>query len=448
VTPEPPDGATDGGARGGPEIVALEHQNDELVHGNEVLRHEASEQAAAKPSKHRGRTIWSWVFVVLASLLAITSVVVVYARNELLNTNTFVSTLAPLAADPAVQTAVATKVSDSLVAQTNIERRVKAALPSRAGFLTDPITSTVKTTSYNITLKLVQSSQFQHLWEEALRNSHKQLNNLLTGSNQGPFSASNGQVTIDLSKVQTAAKQQLASHGLSVFNKVPQYQGTPFVLFESKQLLKLQRLVKLLDSLAFLLPIVALFGFALSVMVSFDRRKGLVRAATGLAVSMALLLVGATVGRNQYLASVLPGQSKSAAAAVIDTVDAMLLDSVRTILWASALVAAVALAAGTGPVKRWLADRTLPEWMTGGPVHGMVATHRKAFQWGVLVLGLVVLVIWNQPTVKVAIIAVLITFLFVILVGFYGRKAPGGRASALDAGPGPEQELTSGAAGA
>jgi hypothetical protein len=451
VTPEPSNGGPDGG-EGEPDIAALEHQKDELVHENEVLRQElaASEQAPAKAKRRRSRsrTIWSWVFLALACLLAITSVVVVYARNELLNTDTFVSTLAPLASDPAVQTSVATKVSNSLVAQTNIERRIKDALPARAGFLANPIASTVKSTTYNITLKLVQSSQFQHLWEQSLRNSHKQLDNLLTGSNQGPFSAANGQVTVDLSKVEAAAKQQLASRGLSVFNKVPQYHGAPFVLFESKQLLKLQRMVKLLDSLAFVLPIVALVLFALSVMLSRDRRKGLVHAAAGLAVSMALLLTAANVGRNQYLASLLPGQSKRATAAVIDTVDAVLLESVRTILIVAAVVALVAFAVGLGPVKRWMADRKEPAWMTNGPVHDFVVAYRKAFQWGVLVLGLVVLVVWNQPTVKVAVIVALLSFLLVILVGIYGRGTPSIEPSTLDAGPGADNELASGPAGA
>jgi hypothetical protein len=453
VTSESSDGGSDGGPDGGeaePDIAALGHQKDELVDENEVLHQKlaASKQASAKPKERRGRTVGSWVLVVLACLLAITSVVVVYARNELLNDNTFVATLAPLASIPAVQTAVATRVSDSLVAQTNIEQRVKNALPARAGFLANPITSTVKSTSYNITLKLVKSSQFQHLWEQALRDTHKQLDNLLTGSNRGPFSAANGQVTVDLSKVQTAAKQQLASHGISVFEKVPQYKGVPLVLFESKQLLKLQRLVKVLNSLAFILPTLALLLFALSVVLSRDRRKGLVHAATGLAVSMALLLIVANIGRNQYLASLLPGQSKRAMAAVIDTVDAVLLDSVRTILIVAAVVATVAFLLGTGPVKRWFVDRKQPNWMTSGPVHSSVAAHRRAFQWGVLALGLVVLVVWNQPTAKVAINVVLFTFLLVILVGLYGRGDPDGGPPTLDARSGPDNELVSGAAGA
>ncbi len=432
MTIEPTPGAED--------AETLHHEVEVLEQENEALRSQV--EASKGPKKSRGRTISSWILLVLACLLAVLSVVVVYARNELLNTNTFVATVGPLAKDPAVQAAVATKVSESLVAKTDIQQRIKEALPARAGFLADPITSSVQSATHAITLKLVQSSQFQTLWDQALRKSHAQLDNLLLGEKVGAFSASNGQVTVDLSQVEAAAKKQLSAHGLSIFNKAPQYTGAPFVLFQSKQLLKLQRWVKFLNSLALVLPIMSVLLLAVSVVLALDRRKGLVHAASGLAVSMALLLVGANVGRNQYLASLLPSQSKAAAASVIDTVDATLLDSVRTVLIVSAVVAIVAFVLGIGAVRRWMERRNKPAWLTGGPVHDTVAHYRKSFQWGVIVLGLVVLVLWNQPTVKVALVVVLVTLFFVGMVGiFAGRRQAGEQAPELDAGSDPDKAL-------
>lgn len=428
----------------GQEIGALHHEVEALAQENEALRHEAG----AAPKRRRGRTVASWVLIVLACLLAVLSVVVVYARNELLNTDTFVATVAPLAKDPAVQTAVATRVSENLVARTDVEQRVKNALPSQAGFLANPISGAVQTATYQITLKLVQSPQFQRLWEEAVRRSHAQLDNLLLGNKVGAFQSTNGQVTVDLSQVEKAAKTQLAAKGLSVFDKVPSYTGAPFVLFQSEQLAKVQRWVRFLNHLVVVLPIVTILLLAGAVVAARDRRRGLVHAASGLAVSMALLLIAANVGRNQYLSSLGPGRSKPASAAVIDTVDAALLDSVRTVLIVAAIVAVAAFVVGLGPVRRWLQDRSLPSWMSGGPVHDTVAGHRKAFQWGVLVLGLVVLVLWNQPTAKVAVVIVLVTLFVVMLVGLYGRRHPPGRASTTDdAGPGPDGALVTGSHG-
>ncbi len=49
------------------------------------------------------------MLIVLASLLAIVSVLVVFVRNEVLDTNTYVATVGPLASDPAIQSAVANR---------------------------------------------------------------------------------------------------------------------------------------------------------------------------------------------------------------------------------------------------------------------------------------------------------------------------------------------------
>ena len=422
----------------GQDADALHHEVEVLEQENEALRHQM--EATTKPKKRRGRTIASWVLIVLACLLAVLSVVVVYARNELLNTDTFVATVAPLAKDKAIQTTVATKVSDSLVARTDIEQRVKNALPSQAGFLANPITGAVQTATYQITLKLVQSSRFQTLWEQALRNSHEQVDNLLLGNKVGALQSTNGQVTVDLTQIENEAKRQLSAHGLSVFNKLPNYTGAPFVLFQSDQLAKLQRWIRFLNHLALVLPIVSTLLFAGAVVLARDRRRGLVHAASGLAVSMAVLLIAANVGRNQYLSSLKVGQSTAATAAVIDTVDAALLDSVRVILIVAAVVAIVAFVVGLGPVRRWMHDRETPSWLSSGPVHDTVAGHRRAFQWGVLVLGLVVLVLWNQPTVLIALIIVLVTLFLVMLVGLYGgRRGTTGEppTDATGAGPGP-----------
>jgi putative effector of murein hydrolase LrgA (UPF0299 family) len=438
------DSATDG-----PDPDALQHEVEALAEENQALRQEVEHQKAGEPTppkRTRGRTIASWVLIVLACLLAILSVVVVYARNELLNTDTFVATVAPLAKSPAVQHTVATKVSDSLVAKTDIEQRVKNALPSQAGFLANPISGAVQTATYTITLKLVQSSQFQRLWEQAVRKSHDQLDNVLLGNKVGAFQSTNGTVTVDLTQVEDAAKKQLSAHGLSVFNKVPNYTGAPLVLFQSDQLAKLQRWIRFLNHLALALPIVSLLLFAGAVLLARDRRRGLVHAASGLALSMALLLVAANVGRNQYLSSLKVGQARDTTAAIIDTVDAALLDTVRTVLVLATVVAVAAVVVGLGPVRRWMHERTMPSWLTGGPVHDTVAAHRRAFQWGVLVLGLVVLVLWNQPTVKVAVIIVLVTLFVVMLVGLYGgRRTTAETPTAIGPGPGPDGAMTAAA---
>ena len=76
-------------------------------------------------------------------------------------------------------------------------------------------------------------------------------------------------------------------------------------------------------------------------------------------------------------------------------------------------------------------DLRKPGWVTGGPVHGFVALHRKALQWGVLAVGLLILVIWSDPTALVAVIVVAVAL---VVVGLLGVFAGTGRHPAV-AGP-------------
>ena len=399
------------------------HQTvEELKQENERLR---EAEANRRPDKGpRWRRISSWVLVVLACLLAVVSVLVVFARNQLLNTDSYVATVAPLATNPAIQTQVASRVSQELIARTDLSQRVKGALPAKAGFLVTPITNQVQSATYSITLKLVQSPKFEQLWIAANRASHKQLVAVLTGSSEGSLSTKNGKITIDLSQIELTAKKELDAKGITVFDKVPAVKGLNYVLFQSNDLVRIQRLVNFLNKLAVVLPIITLLCFAGAIALARNRRRGLVRATAGLALSMAVILVAIAVGRNQYIAGLHPPQSPDAAAAVIDTVTATLRDTVRIILIVSALVAIGGLVAGNAWVRGKVGDMRKPGWVTGGPVHGFVSLHRKALQWSVLALGLLILVIWSNPTTLVAIIVVVITLVVVGLVGLFAGRGP------------------------
>jgi hypothetical protein len=395
---------------------------------------EGPAEADRRPDKGpRWRRVSSWVLLVLACLLAVVSVVVVFARNQLLNTDAYVSTVAPLATNPAVQTQVATRVSEELVARTDLSQRVKGALPKKAGFLVTPISDGVQSATYSVTLKLVQSPKFEQLWVAANRASHRQLVAVLTGTSTGSVSTKGGKITIDLSQVELTAKKDLDAKGITVFDKVPAVKGLNFVLFQSNDLVRIQGLVNFLNKLAVVLPIVTLLCFAGVIWLTRNRRKGLVRATAGLALSMALILVLIAVGRNQYIAGLHPPQSPEASAAVIDTVTTNLREGIRIILIVAALIALGGLLAGNAWVRAKVGAMRKPGWVTGGPVQRFVARHRQALQWAVLALGLLILVIWSDPTALVAVVVVAVTLVVVGLLGVFagaGRRPAGAGPSA------------------
>jgi hypothetical protein len=404
-------------------------KNENEVHNAASRSEGESPVDKGSGSGPRWKRISSWVLVVLACILSVLSVVTVFTRNQLLNTDTYVNTVAPLASNPAIQTQVAKQVSENLITRTDVETRVKDALPPKAGFLATPITSGLETATNELALKALQSKQFYMLWVAANRASHKQLVAVLTGSNEGSVSSKNGKVTIDLSQVEVNVKKNLDAKGITVFDKIPAVKGLDFVLFQSKDLTKIQKLTKLLNDLAIVLPIITLLCFAGVIVLTRNRRRGLVRASAGLAMSMAVILVVMAVARNQYLSGLSPNQSVAANQAVIDTVTAALRQAVRIILIAAALIAIVALIAGNRRLRAWTGSGTRPRWMTGGPVHSFAVRHRKGLQWSILGLGLLVLVVWSNPTTLVAVVVVLIALVLVGLMGLYAGDRSLGSAS-------------------
>ncbi len=372
------------------------------------------------------------MLVFLASLLAIVSILVVFARNEVLDTDTYIATVGPLASDPAIQSAVAGALSQHLVEKVDVSGRVSNALPQKAGFLTAPITSGLESLTNRVALTVVQSPAFERLWVSANRAAHKQVVALLTGDQSGALTADRGKVSLDLGNVQAKVKQALDKRGITIFDKVPTANGTSFVLFESDQLVKAQGWIRTLNRLAYLLPVLSVLCYAGGILLSANRRRGLVRAAVGLAVAMSLLLVGVALGRDQYLNALRSSIPRAAAANAYDAVTAFPLGTTRVVLLVSVIIALVAIAAGNDRLRSWVRSVNKPRWFADSAVHRWTRAHRRLLQWLTLAVGFVVLIVWDNPTPRVAVITVIIALAIVGLIGALARPrvglAPGAEA--------------------
>jgi hypothetical protein len=342
--------------------------------------------------------------LVLACILAMTSVLVVFVRNQALDTDAYVATVQPLASDPAVQSAVADAVSAQLIDGTNLKQQVANVLPAAAGFLATPLSVGLKSVVHQITLTFVQSQAFRSLWTSLNRAAHQQLVALLTGSGPGPVSTARGEVKLDLGKVVDRVRQQLDANGITVFDGVGPSGGPHLVLFKSAQLERLQGLIRTLDRLALLLPIVTVGLFAGAVLLNPDRRRGFVRAAIGLSIAMAGLLAAFAVGRHQYLGAMSGVTPHDAAASTYDIVASVPLAAVRTIL----AVAVVAALVGAGLGNRWIRSRARGLWPTRwrmGEFHRLWSASARPVELALFGIGMVVMVIWNDLVVGLPILA-------------------------------------------
>ena len=80
-----------------------------------------------------------------ASLLVPVSILGVWLRNQVTNTDRYVETMAPLARDPAIQAAATNRITNTIFSSVDVEAEVKDVLPDRAQVLAAPISSGLET---------------------------------------------------------------------------------------------------------------------------------------------------------------------------------------------------------------------------------------------------------------------------------------------------------------
>ena len=245
----------------------------------------------------------SVALVVLASLLAIVSVVSRYVRSELLDTDRYVETVAPLASEPSVQNAVGERVTTEIFTRLDVEEVAEDALsrltelgaPEIVTGLAVPLADQVESFVEERVDEFLASAEFAELWEDANRRAHAEVRAVLTGESGDVVSVEDGVIRVDVGPVVSAVRDRLVDRGLDLASNIPDVSAT-FTLVESEQLESAQRYVRILDDVATLVPFVALAVAAAAVLVSPNRRRGLLMAALGIGLAMVALALGARAG--------------------------------------------------------------------------------------------------------------------------------------------------------
>src|SRR5947209_3713259 len=136
----------------------------------------ASPQPLASTGRRRRSFPWRGLtrgtLLVVGCVLAVFSVLIIWVRAELLNTDVYVNTMAPLASSPAVQNAIATDISNQISSKVDIQAKVKDSLPPGAAGLAAPLADQLKSFTYNASKRFVSSDRFQNRWVSINRNAH------------------------------------------------------------------------------------------------------------------------------------------------------------------------------------------------------------------------------------------------------------------------------------
>ncbi|MDL9938276.1 hypothetical protein QSJ18_16100 [Gordonia sp. ABSL1-1] len=400
---------------------------------------------APRPSRRIGRRIVAWVLVVLCAVLTLLSVTTRYVRGELLDTDRYVTTVTPLASDPAVQTQIVNSVSQAIDSQINLEQLTADALRALTELtpadrprldsaivgLAPVIAGQANTYIQSAVADFVDSQQFQNLWVEANRRAHTRIVDVLTGrkSRAAVQVADNGEVSIELAPIIEEVKKRLVDRGFTVAERIPQV-NKEFVIFEAPDLVRAQTAVRRLDRIATVLPWLAILCAiaAIAVVGSGRRLRMLAAVAIAIAVAMLLLAIGVLVGRWIYLDNV-PDEvlAPDAATVLFDTVIHPLRTALRAVAVLALVVALVAYFSGgsRGAVTaRALFGRGVQR--LSGRRGNRAPTEWESTLWrlripiriGVVAVAALLLIFWRYPTGLVVGWITLITVLVLIAFEF------------------------------
>ncbi len=139
----------------------------------------------------------------------------------------YVDTVGPLVDSPEVQAAVATKVTDAIQQQVDVEAilnrvfadvitdrpRLEALVGPLAGAINGLIDSQVRA--------FIASDAFADFWVAANTRAQSALVRVLEGEESGALSVQGEQVVLDVSEVIDQVKQRLIARGLTIVERVP-----------------------------------------------------------------------------------------------------------------------------------------------------------------------------------------------------------------------------------
>ncbi|MFG1625532.1 hypothetical protein [Kribbella sp. NPDC049227] len=400
-------------------------------------------QVAARRRRIGWRSPLAVLLILVGCVLMPLSVVGVWARNQVTDTDRFVANVTPLAADPSVQNAVADRVTAEIFRYVDVaaitrqtvdllaERGLSPLVANQLRGLSVPLAGAIRGFVRDKVGEVVSSDRFQGAWVTAVRVAHEQMVAALSGEGSRSVSVSQGVVSINLGAFVAAAKDGLVSAGFTAAERVPNV-SPQFEVFSSRDLARAQDAYRLLERVGTALPFVAIGLILLGVYVAPGHRRALVGAGLGVAASMLLLGIVITLLRTAYLDR-LPGTvSATTAATVFDTLVRFIRAGLRTVLVVGLVVAAAAFFTGPSATAvrtrhgfhtgiGWLRQHGEAAGLRTGPVGTWVHANLTILRLALVALAGLVFVFIDRPTGKDVLVLAALLVVGLAILEFLAR---------------------------
>jgi hypothetical protein len=231
-----------------------------------------------------------------------------------------------------------------------------------------------------------------------------------------------------IEKIKTA----LVDRGLTFLKNVdvPPVSRTVTII-DSEGLSSARTYVGILNTLAWVLPVLGVLALIGSALVVPTRRRATIRAALVLIAACAFTLVLLAIGRSLYLDATV---NKDAAQAVFDILVRNLRYGIITLGVVGIIIALVAYFVGpSAPAKK---TREFAAAGIGGarnkagdlgyqpnPLEEFVARHKRGLELAIGALAVLVLVFWDRPGIGAVLLLFVIALILVGVVEFLARGA-------------------------
>jgi len=284
--------------------VTAEAADVEALHAEVAdLRQQVAESEADKQaSKHTGRRWVVGLLILLGCVLLAGGNAALWVRDVVLDTDTWVSTVAPLPQSEVVAGTLSTYVVGEVFDAVDVEAVAQEALPDEFAMLSGPLVGVLQDLAGDTVTKLIQSDQFNAVWVTANRAAHTLAMEALRGDRSLLY-LEDGALTFDLSDVFATIENTLGLQKLGLF--AGEENPGKIVLFTSQQVALVQQVLAVIDTVGSLLPLLALVTFVIAWLVSLWRRRTLMWIGIGVVITAALSLVVIAIAQPVVLAAIL-----------------------------------------------------------------------------------------------------------------------------------------------
>ena len=367
-----------------------------------------TDAASASVARSRTRLIAARVLLVLATILAVVSLLAGYVRYQALDTSTVEDTAAELISNDAIRTEIAGELVDQLYANVDVTAALQQRLPAGQQRLAAPLAGALRQLSDTAATRKLDRPRVQATWTQSVGAAHEELLRLLDDRGRA-IRTTGGVVVLDLRPLVIELGNRIAIVG-NLGQRLPANAGQVEIM-KSDDLRTAQRAVHLLDILGRFLWIVTLGIAALAVWLAAGQRRTMLRSvAIGMIIAGLLVLaVRRIAGHRVVDALTPPGSSSTALADAWNILTGLLVDGGRTLVG----VGVVAL------VGVWLA----------GDTHSGRASRRELSPWIVrweiafgAAAAFLLLMVWWAPTVQFRRVQVVIGCVVLLGLGIWALR--------------------------